>query len=79
MRGYCNEKPAEMCLVPMKMGITEERMGHCGLFKKVKLKYELCQKQKTGGSPKQGFTFQVQYTGEKQREHEDTLKQLSRG
>lgn len=42
MRGYCNEKPAEMCLVPMKMGITEERMGHCGLFKKVKLKYELC-------------------------------------
>lgn len=41
MRGYCNEKPAEMCLVPMKMGYTEERMGHCGLLKQVKLNYEL--------------------------------------
>lgn len=41
MRGYCNEKPAEMCLVPMKMGDTGERMSHCGLLKQVKLNYEL--------------------------------------
>jgi len=48
-----------MCLVPMKMGKTEERMGHCGQLKQVKVKYELLWKQKTGGTPKQAFTFQV--------------------
>lgn len=67
-----------MCLVPMKMGDTGERMSHCGLLKQVKLNYELRQKQKTGGSPKQGFMFHVYYTGEKQGD-EDTLKQLPRG
>lgn len=59
LRRYCNGKPAEMCLVPMKMGNTEETMGHCGLLKQVKVKYELHWKQKTGGPPKQAFIFQV--------------------
>lgn len=34
-------KSQQKCVVPMKMGNTEERMGHCGLLKQVKLKYEL--------------------------------------
>lgn len=43
----------------MKMGNTEEKMGHCGLLKQVKVKHELRWKQKTGGSPKQAFICQV--------------------
>lgn len=56
-RRYCNEKAAEMCLVPVKLGNTGERMGHHGLLKQVK--YELHLGQKTGGPPNQAFPFQV--------------------
>lgn len=61
-RRHCNGKPAEVCLVPVKTVNAEERMGHCGLLKRVKVKYELHWKQKTGGPPKHAFIFPVQCT-----------------
>lgn len=36
---YCNGKPAEMYLVPMQMGNTEERNWSLWAFKQVKVKH----------------------------------------